>query len=314
MGYFHELELALLAAELYYRQNKTQQEIAGQLKLSRIKVQRLLQKAREAGLVKIEIVSPFPACDALATRLCKEFGLKEAIIVPIQSDSQTVIREVLGSVAAEYVGKKIADGQVIGLGWGRTIYEVVRFWNPQLKARVQVVPLFGGFGQTEPWYQANEMARRVAEALGGESHPLYAPIIVDDVKIRDALLSDRTIGHVYRLWDKVDLAIVGIGSSLDTVTGQLNDYVSQNERQEVEAKGVIGDIALYFFDSAGRIVNVSLNDRLVGIRFDQLKRISLVVGVAGGEEKVKTIAGALRTGLLDVIVSDRKTIEVVMGS
>ena len=52
-----EEELIMVrVAELYYDEDKTQDEIGALLKLSRWKVGRLLTQARERGIVRIEIV------------------------------------------------------------------------------------------------------------------------------------------------------------------------------------------------------------------------------------------------------------------
>jgi Transcriptional regulator, contains sigma factor-related N-terminal domain len=311
--YISELELALHISKLYYLQNYTQQEISAQYNLSRAKVQRLLQKARDVGIVKIEIVSPFPACDDLGSMICSAFPVKEAIVVPVQSDSQAAIRETLGSLAADYITGKIIDGQVLGIGWGRTVYESVRFWNSQVKAKAKIVPLFGGFGQTEPCYQTNDMAMQIASSLGGTSNPLFAPVIVESKMLRDALFDNQTIKQVSQLWDQVDIALLGIGTSLDTVVGaHWSAYVSEEDLNEVKSKGVVGDVALYLFNKDGQIVDTTLSSRLINIKLHQLKKIPQVIGVSGGKEKAQAVAAALKTGLIHVIITDQATAKAVL--
>ena len=52
--------LSIRAAELYYEENKTQDEIGQALRLTRWKVGRLLAQAKQQGFIRIEILHPAP--------------------------------------------------------------------------------------------------------------------------------------------------------------------------------------------------------------------------------------------------------------
>jgi DNA-binding transcriptional regulator LsrR (DeoR family) len=66
---------------------------------------------------------------------------------------------------------------------------------------------------------------------------------------------------------------------------------------------------LRFFDREGRTIRSSFEERVIGITLDQLRGVRRVVGVAGGGRKVDALLGALRGGLIDVLITDRFTAE-----
>ena len=73
--------LLVRTAQLYYEQELTQASISQRLGLSRQKVQRLLSKAREQGIVRINIRPVMGVYAALEQGLEERFGLDEAIVV-----------------------------------------------------------------------------------------------------------------------------------------------------------------------------------------------------------------------------------------
>src|SRR5690606_25073840 len=69
--------LMVRAAELYYDDNKTQDEIGALLGITRWKVGRLLTQARQSGIVRIDIVHPRARRLGLERDLSAQLGLKE---------------------------------------------------------------------------------------------------------------------------------------------------------------------------------------------------------------------------------------------
>ena len=88
--------------------------------------------------------------------------------------------------------------------------------------------------------------------------------------------------------------------------------ISQAELDGLLEKGAVGDIALRYFDAEGRGVESEINDRIIGITLEQLKRGPKVVAVSGGPHKVPAIGAALRGGLIDVLVTDSVTAEKLL--
>ncbi|NOK59919.1 MAG: sugar-binding transcriptional regulator [Chloroflexi bacterium AL-W] len=58
------------------------------------------------------------------------------------------------------------------------------------------------------------------------------------------------------------------------------------------------------YDINGRLLDTDLNKRVIGIGLETLRSIETVVAVAGGQEKVKAILGAIRGKYIDILITD----------
>ena len=96
-----ELVLAARVARQYYLEGVSKVDIADRLGISRFRVARLLDSARDAGMIRIEIGLPGGSLDAaLSAELCAAFGLREAFVFSFPDDEQTLLRQRLGEAAA----------------------------------------------------------------------------------------------------------------------------------------------------------------------------------------------------------------------
>jgi len=111
-------------ARLYYEQELTQNEIAGQLRLSRQKVQRLLNEAKSDGVVQITIRPIMGTFTELENKFEQRFGLREALVVETSDfeDQEVVTREV-GAAAAEYLLRILQPQDSIVISWA------VHYWE-----------------------------------------------------------------------------------------------------------------------------------------------------------------------------------------
>src|SRR5690606_37168831 len=135
--------LAVRVAELYYDENKTQDEIGGLLGISRWKAGRLLTQAREAGIVRIEIVHPRARRLTLAPRLREHFGLADAVIVP-PPDADDAVSARVAQAAADYLTALRPVPRTLGVSWGRTLDAVADRLPVGWATGVDVVQINGG--------------------------------------------------------------------------------------------------------------------------------------------------------------------------
>jgi DNA-binding transcriptional regulator LsrR (DeoR family) len=56
----------------------------------------------------------------------------------------------------------------------------------------------------------------------------------------------------------------------------------------------------------------NIEKRVIALGAEDLKGVPRVIGIATGEKKAKSILGALRSGILDVLITDEKTARLVM--
>ena len=182
-----DLQLMIQVARLYYENAQNQEEIARQLNLTRQKVSRLLIEARAQGIVKIAILDPTPGDPHLQEEFKKAFRLNEVILAASDGLEGEQLRTSIGIAAAEYLKKTLQDGNTVGVGWGRTLFEAIKTLHRNGQKRIHVVPLIGGIGDLSPFFQVNEMARRLSESFNGSYRNFYAPAFIQDNSILESL-------------------------------------------------------------------------------------------------------------------------------
>jgi deoxyribonucleoside regulator len=165
MSYKKETEIIYQIAHLYYNEGMTQEKIAEQLGMNRIKIHRYLEAAKEEGIVQILVVNPLSQVGDLESFIKKKYKLEEIVVVPALTNNEYFIRKSLARSASKYLSENIQDGDCIGIGWGKTIYETLKYFQPSRKISATVVPLIGGIGQYAADFQVNEMARQFSENI-----------------------------------------------------------------------------------------------------------------------------------------------------
>lgn len=294
-------------SKAYYEDGLTQHEIGKRFGLSRIKVSRLLQQARDEKVVQIIIPPQDPNAD-LERALESRFGLDEAVIVTPASYDHAAVLHALGPAAADYLMRCLDGSEVLGLSWGTTLLSVVEAIPAQNWTNMRVVQILGGLGRPEADTYGGDLAHRLALALGARPRLLAAPGIVASKLVRDALLADPQIADTLALGANADVLLVGIGvpSTPDSVVKQAG-ILSPAEFEQLGALGAVGDIALRFFDRDGQAIKHDLDDRIIGLDLDQIRNIPRVIGAAGCPEKLEVIRAALRGKLISVLVTDDRT-------
>lgn len=79
-------------AHLYYNENLSQQKIADRLGVSRSLIAQYLQRARETGIVRIQICDPDNTCQNLMNSLKKETGIKSLDVVVENVATSSILR------------------------------------------------------------------------------------------------------------------------------------------------------------------------------------------------------------------------------
>ncbi len=289
-------------AQMYYNENRSQQEIAAQLGVSRSLIALFLKRAREQNIVRIEIADPQDLREDLAARIKYKTGLHSVTIIPGTSNPE-LNRRTLGGALARHLEHTLRDGQVLGYSWGRTLLEAANLLAPSRPRRIEVVPLLGESSFTSSYTQMNQTVQQIAHSFGGQPYFLLAPLVVGTPELRDALLNDEVARPVVERWNQLDVACVGIGT-LPPAPGQVIYLGEENVRCFLEEDGV-GDICARYFTRSGKVLDCPLNQRMIGISLEQLRQARAVVAIAGGAEKSRALTGALRAGLApDLIIDD----------
>ncbi|SHI14090.1 sugar-binding transcriptional regulator [Sporanaerobacter acetigenes] len=290
-------------AYMYYIDEMSQNQIAKEYGISRSMVSMMLNEARTKGIVRIEIKDSELYCFDLQRKMEKIFGLKKAIIVPRLSKNEDGLITQLADGATEYLSQIIDHNMTIAVSWGRTVYEVASRIRSNGKTNIVISPLVGGIGNEMNIYHSNVIADTMSKNLGASSLGLYSPVFVATKEVRNLIFNDKSIKKVIETSERADIAIVGIGSIAASTMADIGLLEEDDIKQLLDA-GVIGDISTCFFDKNGQYTENIFSDRTVALSLEQLRKIPTIVAVAGGDKKIKAIHGALKGGLMDVLVTD----------
>jgi DNA-binding transcriptional regulator LsrR (DeoR family) len=301
------------AADLYFQQGLTQDEVARELGLSRPSVSRLLKEARQEKVVEIRVHYPFRRATALERALVAQFGLREARVAAEDCSSQSSGLSTVGALAASFLQQNLAEGSVVGLCSGSTTSAVIDAVSGDLRVRISVVQMVGSLGKVDQRIDSADLVRRLSNTVGGEYHLMPAPRLVENPAIASAFLQEKRIKEVLDLARHAHIALIGIGS-LNPQSSHLVQagYLSAQQIAELRAAGAVADVISRFVDIHGHPVPTRFDGCVVGLTLEELRAIPLVIAAACGEAKSEAILGALRAGMIHVLCTDRSAAERVL--
>ena len=294
-----EVVLAALVARQFYLEGDSKVDIADRLGISRFRVARLLESARETGLVRIEIGLPGGILDAgLSAELCSVFGLRQAFVFNFPDDA-VALRQRLGEAAAQVLMDLIKPGDVLGLTWSRTLSGLAAALT-----QLPPCPIVQMTGAVPPpdGRDLLELVRGVARVGGGTAHVFYAPMLVSDATTATAIRRQGDIAEAFALIPNVTIAVVSIGawsSGLSTIY----DAVTPGERDALTALGVRAELAGVFIGADGCPVATPLDSRMIVTPAPLFTGIPFVLGVAYDADKSPAVLAAIRGGLVHGLVT-----------
>jgi deoxyribonucleoside regulator len=299
-----DISILVEVARLYYEHNLSQQEIAKKLGVSRPGISRLLQRARDEEIVRIEINDPARRGTQLEAALKVKFSLKEVVIVPNDTSNKEIIKSRLGRAAVKMMDHLVDEGIILGVSWGTTMQEVSKRAPLRAVKDMIVVQLNGGVSRAEYDTHASEIAQKIGENYRAIPYLLPLPAIVDSANVKQAILSDKNIARTLHLAREASVAIYTVGSfGYDSVLVKA-DYFESEELENLLKQGAVADICSRIINHDGEICSSQLNDRTIGIELDDLKKKAYSIAVAGGQEKLQAIKAALRGNLFNILITD----------
>ncbi|MBK1696402.1 hypothetical protein CKO21_03995 [Rhodovibrio salinarum] len=295
----------------YYFEGQTQAAIAQRLRMSRVRVNRILAQCREEGLVQIRINSKLTSCVALERALERRFDLHEAVVIP-SPRAEADIPAVLGAAAGAYMSDILNDNQSVGVGWGRTLYHSLRSVRRRPLTGLSVVSLLGGLTRASAM-NTYETAARFADLFGAECYYIAAPAFTDTEASRDMLMQQEVLQEVFDKARQVDIALVSVGKATTDSTIYRLGLVSEKEIAELQALESVGDLLGHYLDAEGRLVDHSLNNRVMALSPLHLDQVGQVVLVSGGPSKVPAVRASLLGGYVNTLITDEVAANALLG-
>lgn len=306
-------ELLLEVATLYYEQRLTQEEIAQRVGTSRSTVSRMLEDAREREIVHIRINYPWQRKQDLEGLLISHFGLHDARVLVGKKRPEEEIRRGMGELTARLLDSYMRDGQIIGVSYGRSLASTVAALSPNRKVDLTVVPVIGALGSDNPAIDGPELVRRFAHAYGAEYRYLPVPLLVEDVRTRDALMQLPKVRETLKLARQAKIVLIGIGAPDPAISSDIwKGYLDDRQLQRTRKQGAVGHMCGQFYDDQGNVLDIEINQRAIGIGIEALSNIDSVIAVASGLGKTNAILGALRGQHLNILVTDDETATAIL--
>lgn len=251
----------------------------------------------------IKIHNPLAPLHQLQGDLMAKYpNLKQAIIVPGKSNPL----EEVGIAGAHYIEKIGKNDDIIGLGWGKTVYQVALHITPKDVSGIKVVQMKGSMANTETRNYAFETVNTFASAFNTLPQYLPVPVIFDHAKTKELVANDTHIKYILKLGQQANIAVFTVGTVRDSALLFRLGYFTERE-QKILQREAVGDIFSRFIDARGQIVNQDINERTIGIRLAALKKKKHSILVAANVAKVPAIHGALVAGYANTLVIDQES-------
>ena len=297
---------------LYYEDDMRQQEVSDYLGISRATVSRMLQKGKESGIVRVEVINPVQfSYNKLEKALERKYGLKEVIVVESSAlDTKTESVSRMYERAALYLSQFFKDGDWIGVTMGHTLHNIVKTNRAFEKdKKLMFVPIVGGIGQSridKVDVQSNRIAQEFSRKFGGTYTQFLSPAVFSEQKAMEYFLKEKSISYMFDDFQKLDTLIMGIGIPQRVESTLVRaGYITGENLEKFARDGMAGDIALHFFDEDGATEKFrAFNDRVAGMPLEMMKKVRNRIGIAGGENRAEAIRGAIKGGFINMLITN----------
>jgi deoxyribonucleoside regulator len=295
-------------AEMYYIEGKDQSDIALEIGVTRSMISRMLTEARNLGIVEIKVVRPIHSDHELEEAIKVKFGIESVFVVSMDDMKPEKMLLNLGRAAAEVLKKYLRADLSIGVAWGTAVSAAVDAVQVLVEPSIKVVQLVGAQGARNVEYDGHAIVKRLAEKLGGEGYYINAPYLCQTAEIAQSMRETRGIKESIDMGKKIQIALLGIGTTeIEYSSYYLSGLLSEEEIEVIRKNGVVGDIASNYFHIDGSPYNDDFLNRMITIHLEDLRRVQLRLGIAGGAAKVNAIIGALNSKLVNYLVTDSIT-------
>ncbi|MHB1252832.1 MAG: sugar-binding transcriptional regulator [Candidatus Humimicrobiaceae bacterium] len=300
-------------SKLHYIDKISQKKLSKIYDVSTATISRSLKEAEDLNIVKIEVNDISGSKEKIEKDIERKYKLEKVLVSFTPNENEETIKNIIGKDAAMFIDKIIESNMKIGIAWGSSIYEMVKFLKQKYLENLKVVDLIGSVGKLYNNVNASELARTFARNYNGENYILNSLAILSNKRTRDLLLEEKEIRDVLNMCKQLDMAIVSIGkvdqSSAVLESLNLKDGFLEN----ICSKGAVGDICLRFFDVGGNEISSGIDDQIIGITLKDFKNIQYRLCISGGLKKFDGIKAAVSSGLINILVTDILVAKKLLG-
>ncbi len=309
----NKLDVAARAGWLYYVAGYTQDQIAKEFNISRQSAQRMVSLSVSSKLIKVRLDHPIANCMELAKKLKEKYSLKECEITPSVGDDKNSIIGI-GEAGAKVMEKYLQDKKpaIIAVGTGKVLKMVTKELSPMDCERHRIVSLVGNM-TNDGSASSYEVVSRIADIINATYYPMPLPIIMSSVQEKESLHKQQFTNNVLALAKQADIFFVGIGQIDKKAPLYIDGFISKDELTSLIKIGSAGEIIGWIYDKGENFIKGYTNDRVTSFPIVNNSK-KLVIGIAAGEHKAQAIKAALKGKLINGLVTNETTAEIILGT
>lgn len=290
----------LKAAQLYYYENMTQDAIADRMRCTRWTVGRLLEEAKQSGIVSITITHPMARVRSLELALQSRFHLRDVQVLKSQ-DSPAATGALVAAATADYITSLRPLPRSLGIAWGRSLTAVARAMSDNWTSGIDVYQMYGGLVRSNDDEVADSiglMARRGR----GVGHMLPAPAIVTDSDLGIRLKREPSVALTLEAGPQSDLVIFSPGVLEPESVLVRSGFLTENGLERLRSLGAVTDVFSHFVDVNGKPVSSELENRTIATPLDAVRSAKHSLAIGWGDAKVLPLLVSLRSGLAHSLI------------
>ena len=322
----HNIKAVYQVLRWYYLDNVSQQEIARRLNLPNATVAEYLEYGRDQKLIEVKLNLPVfesnvsmtasgppkTSYKELGTAIQKRFDIKECRIVISFPDTQQTLKAIAKELGTMLEGI-LQEGGYLGIGWGTTMEAMARYVWISKKVRVMVIPTATGTDMQVLESSINFLARFFANKIGGSYYAVTIPCIADSKEAKQAHVKNPKMLEFITLAKKITIGLASIGRISPDAALFKKSKISQQEVEDLQGLGLIGNINFTFFDQQGKCIPNKLGERIIDVfPLELMQKTGNMIGVSFGDDKAEVIRAALKGKFIHRLITDHHTAEKVL--
>lgn len=300
----YEESLMVKAAWYYYFENMTQQAIADRLSVSRMRVIKLLEAARQNGVIQFRLRADGVAVAEQSRRLMEKYHLKDVFLIPETDREDASPNESIARAGAMYIADRLGDNACINVGYGDTLSRTLNHLATMVQSPVTCISLTGGV--------SNYLPNTRSSIFNARLFLMPAPLLASSPEMAAAMREETSVSEIIRMSELSSFTLVGVGPITESATVFRTGVLGNTDMFYLKVHDAVGDVLGHFLDRDGQLIPSPIEDRLISTPLQQLKAMPNVVGLAAGADKIDAIRAVLRGGYLDILITDEPTATLLL--
>lgn len=284
---------------LYYIENMTQKEIADRIGVTRLKVVKMLEEARNNNLIQFKIPTFHKNKILLEKQLINKYDLKDVLIVPTKDGNDKDINQSIAHAAAMYINDTVPKNSFINMGYGDTVNKVINNLAQFSEKDISIISMTGG---VKPYLPNNQ-----SHIFNAQLFLIPSPLVMSSVELTEMMLKEKSVNDILEMINLASMSVISVGGMSQNSTVINSNIVTEEDLTKLKMKGAVGDVLLHFIDSEGNLIESDVEERLVSLSLNKLKSLKNVMCVAGGTNKIEAIHALLKGHYPNIFITDEQT-------